>query len=325
MLGLETGSSAVPVPLDVLERSKLVLPAGGASFKWRGRSKYVRRLRILSGSFDPGAIAGWKALTCRRATKLVQLNCQHCGKPFIRNSGTDGRANKYCGLDCYWSSRRIPKTCGWCKKEFIIPKSQNDRDPESPRFCSRRCMTLARRQGMAKEVTIRVCEVCGKRFNAAPWDIRNGRIRRHCSKICQRRRIIRECRTCKVPFESLASLNQIYCSVACYRRFQGESQLEAMVREELQFLRVNYEQEVQLGRWAIDFVIDHRIAVEVNGGYWHDSKKVKARDHKKKLEIRRAGYSYLRLTQTRSDAEMRLTILRGLTMVLFLGRREVLL
>jgi very-short-patch-repair endonuclease len=81
---------------------------------------------------------------------------------------------------------------------------------------------------------------------------------------------------------------------------------------------VEYEQEVQLGRWSVDFLADGWLAIEVDGTYWHTKDR---RDMTPKYEaVRERGWTLLRLTVDGVTDETRIFVLREISRCLLGGR-----
>lgn len=88
-----------------------------------------------------------------------------------------------------------------------------------------------------------------------------------------------------------------FCSVACYRRFKGETRLEAAVRIVLTEATIPFEQEAKVGRWAVDFLVAGRIVLEADGDYWHQRPGVRERDSRRDAKLARLGYTVVRLSE----------------------------
>jgi very-short-patch-repair endonuclease len=123
----------------------------------------------------------------------------------------------------------------------------------------------------------------------------------YCSRMCRKNREIRTCRNCGDAFETLATGSRIYCSFACYRKSKAETRTEEMMRAILDAEQIAYRQEVKVGRYAVDFLVDGWLAVEMDGSYWHRN-----RDHtKKNALIAGAGWSLLRIPADQADEATR--------------------
>ena len=162
---------------------------------------------------------------------------------------------------------------------------------------------MAGRKGLNPQLLLRKCKTCGKTFRIKPIEFLSGKIRRHCSVECRRRRDVMTCEGCGQEFEFKRSeaSHRKYCSMACYRRSRWTSSLELLVEEILKEYQIEYRREVALERYSIDFVLSHfNIALEVDGAYWHTTlekmgARQKGRERKEQL-IFDAGYSLIRLS-----------------------------
>jgi very-short-patch-repair endonuclease len=74
-----------------------------------------------------------------------------------------------------------------------------------------------------------------------------------------------------------------------------------LVRAELDRLGISYRQEEKVGRWSVDFLLDRQVVLEADGGYWHASERIRARDARRDSALARLGYTTIRL----SEADLR--------------------
>jgi very-short-patch-repair endonuclease len=139
------------------------------------------------------------------------------------------------------------------------------------------------------------CPRCGKRFMGAKG---KGRKSTYCSEACRRPPMFLNCRNCGKEFREVPSVAyRRFCSVACYRRFTGETALESRVRCALELLGVAFEQEYAAGRWSIDFALTaHKVAIEADGDYWHA--RTIERDARRDRHLARIGWRVVRLGET---------------------------
>lgn len=225
----------------------------------------------------------------RSTIKYPDRECPQCGKTFSPRKGPrSGPRNVnptrvYCTRECYEASRANPpitKTCPVCGKDYTVKACVADRYT----VCSLTC---------ARANTVYVdCERCGTRFRAEKH-----LNRRYCSEECRRPPVHVTCRNCGVEFRVVpARADAQFCSIACYRSFEGETALEARVRVALERLGVEFRQEYGIGRWSIDFAIPGQmIAIEADGVYWHSI--TAERDVKRDAELERAGWRVVRLPE----------------------------
>lgn len=226
----------------------------------------------------------------RSTVKHPDRECPQCGKTFSPRKGSrsgprTGNPNRaYCSRECYDASRAnsVTKACPVCGNDFTVKACIADRYTT----CSMACKTAS---------TAYVnCERCGRRFaNTDPK-----RLNRHyCSEECRRPPMILTCRNCGEEFREVPSAaHRQFCSLACYRKFGGETMLEARVRLALESLGVEFTQEYGTGRWSIDFaLVAHKIAIEADGTYWHTI--TAERDVRRDAELKRAGWRVVRLPE----------------------------
>ena len=164
---------------------------------------------------------------------------------------------------------------------------------------------MAGRKGLNPKLLIRKCKTCGKTFRIKPIEFLSGKIRKHCSVECRRRRGVMTCEGCGQEFEFQLSeaSHRKFCSVACYRRSRWASSLELLVEEILKEYQIDYRREIAVGRYSIDFVLSHfDVALEVDAAYWHTTleeteTRQKGKESKEQLIIE-AGYALVRLSQS---------------------------
>ena len=75
--------------------------------------------------------------------------------------------------------------------------------------------------------------------------------------------------------------------------------LEKTVRLALETINIKFIQEAKIGRYSVDFLLsNHRIALEVDGTYWHQDL---ARDTRKTKFLNSHGWRVIRI----SDVEIK--------------------
>jgi hypothetical protein len=195
-------------------------------------------------------------------------------------------------------------TCPECQETFKVPPSQARR-----RWCSWACRTArARYFGKARRLDI-LCEVCGGQVKRTRGD----RKQRFCSLACRdqragldrRRRVVCVCGHCGSSFEKRPSEVDAgrgkFCSRSCAalaRPINGKpSQLG---NEAIALFRVATglvgEVEYRLGPWSIDMAFpDERIAIELDGTYWHGLPAMQERDERKDMALALAGWRVIRI------------------------------
>lgn len=160
-----------------------------------------------------------------------------------------------------------------------------------------------------------ICEVCAK-----PFDVIAARSKaRACSRMCanELRRWVRgedhplhkkpvelTCENCHSTFDAkpcFADGTKRFCSRECVGAWVTSNQprvssIEVATAAWLDERGINYRQQVRVGRFVADFVVGNTI-VEVDGDYWHSLPKVIARDERKRLAYRRAGFRLIRIPE----------------------------
>lgn len=207
---------------------------------------------------------------------------------------TRGQRRWYCSEDC-----RAPQLiCGHCRQPFRMLRLYVDRG--QGKFCSRACADEARRRGVTIDAARRTCKRCGRPFLMKPGEVLSGKRRTRCSKDCQTTRRPIPCFVCAALFKPM-NPGARFCSIGCYRRNKGETSLETIVREVLTTYGYQFRQEVKIGRWTVDFLIEESVVVEADGGYWHGKPKTRVRDAKKDADLILLGHIVVRV----AEAELR--------------------
>lgn len=194
--------------------------------------------------------------------------CEQCGKAFEAKLTPAQLAEgdrRFCSRECFDRARtqRIEKTCEFCGKRFEITAGREAR--EAGRFCSRKCADTSRRQ-----IVNLICAVCHKQFQLEPSKAVEGR-----GKFCSRR---------------------------CALRYRGETDIEKLMRQELERQHEPFDTQVQFKRYHVDFVLARRrVVIECDGKYWHSMLDVFARDRRKDEYLKNLGYQVFRF----NDQEIR--------------------
>lgn len=147
------------------------------------------------------------------------------------------------------------------------------------------------------------CAYCGKEFMVADSV---GKRKKFCSKWCkddsERDYVTRTCKNCKrdflLPRWEVNKGRGNFCGRRCYVHFNGESSIEALMRRALEKAKINFKQEVQFGKFYVDFLLPERkVVIECDGDYWHGSQKIKARDERKDEFLKARGYRIYRFSE----------------------------
>ena len=178
-------------------------------------------------------------------------------------------------------AKRVTKMCRVCRKPFAVLASIQNRYS----VCSFACRKKRR------EYRTLTCKRCRKLFISPEhrWTPS------FCSEKCRRPPVMIVCKTCLKSFRRTPSesMKAQFCSIACYRRFKGETSIESLVREGLASLGVSFIQELKLGRYSVDFgLLKDRVALEVDGAYWHRDRK---RDARKEAFLTLLGWRIIRI------------------------------
>ena len=151
-------------------------------------------------------------------SRIVEAECQRCGRPFVIRQSFADNGRKYCSHSCAIEDRttRVTKLCAHCGKPFDVESGQVD----MRKYCSKHCAQKLQAQtmGICRVPVERRCEECGESFQT--WQSSR---QTFCSKRCRgasaRKRIETTCTECGKVFVSFPSRRQAgkgkCCSVAC--------------------------------------------------------------------------------------------------------------
>lgn len=250
---------------------------------------------VLTQRLNEDGIVKYKC-NCSLKVRTV-LICTNCRKQFLNFPYLIRRTN-YCSLNCYWTGtdRRQLKRCKSCGKEFyadavLIKKGYGF-------YCNRDCwFTIFK--GWKRQVK---CRQCKKTFLVirAVYKKKPKFCSKECSDESKRNSVFRSCKFCKKEFEITRSdINRgrgSFCTWQCFKKYQGESSLELIVRQQLEQLREPFQQEMRIGKFRMDFYLPKKnLVIECDGEYWHMAQKAKLRDQRKDKVLEKLGYNILRL------------------------------
>jgi very-short-patch-repair endonuclease len=81
-------------------------------------------------------------------------------------------------------------------------------------------------------------------------------------------------------------------------RKNKQTSIEKAIQKEFDSLGLIYEiQYTGIPPWVIDFAFpDHRLAIEIDGVYWHSLKNVKEKDARKDKDLTNKGWQIIHFT-----------------------------
>ena len=228
----------------------------------------------------------------KRRSGFGNLRCENCGQVFHPRPRTD-RVIRFCGRDCFQASRNHPKEkqCPQCGDMFT-PERHIYGSP--PIHCSRRCDNKSRitKQG-------HICKTCRQKF----WRVKS-RSPLYCSHRCQgkslEKNVPKVCEWCGQIFncKPFSASNRRFCSRECIRSKVGESRPERLVREALEDLQIQFQQEYKVLRYHLDFFWpEHNLAIEADGGFWHTNSIGRLRDQRRDTNLLALGIKTIRITE----------------------------
>ena len=150
--------------------------------------------------------------------------------------------------------------------------------------------------------SIRYCKTCGKEISIRGKKKPGIYCDKKCSAIGLRTVIGKKCLKCGKPmvgyWKSPISKDRRFCSQRCYFSFKGRTRLEETVASALSKMNIKYDEQVQFGKWFVDFVLpEHKIVIEADGNYWHDIKERWSKRAKRDVLITGLGYRIFHIAQ----------------------------
>jgi very-short-patch-repair endonuclease len=222
----------------------------------------------------------------------VIIKCKKCGKEKeIMKSAVKDTGN-YCSRKCSYSSNTFRKqkiistpkpktnkyrtkrikttiilTCHYCGN---IREVVNTSENRNRKYCSKECVTLAKRTRLSKE-----CEYCHKLFIPG----------RPSSKFCSRDCFIK----------------------ACFRKNNFTS-LEKELYSFLESKNIEFIKQFRIGNQTPDaFIPSLNLCIYADGWYWHNLKDHPERDSRINIELESQNYMVLRLPEDRKIRKLDLT------------------
>lgn len=201
----------------------------------------------------------------------IELTCEGCGKRYIRSGSF--KARRFCSRACVTQGTMTSKgvaiaytDCLLCGRLFCHPAKRKRV------YCSQACMVPGR--GLARRVAMvrRVCEFCGAEFERYPSQVKPGKDR---GKFCSR-----SCAGLGRPIDFRPS----WIATASIAEWASRGH------------RPIYVEELRFGWWSVDlaFPLD-RLAVELDGCYWHSLPAMVDRDRRKDAALAAEGWTVRRI------------------------------
>lgn len=240
---------------------------------WRSKNKPIKAwvgTRICSECGSAFETRDKRQIYCsegcrRKGAPSITLECQVCGNEFeIEKYVYEHQGRKYCSIECYQKRKgRVDKVCAHCGKTFQVAKWYALKG--FGKYCSKECQTAAYRNNPSRVVLI--CQQCGKEFTT-----KKSQIEWH---------------------------NRRFCSQQCALNYRGETSIEQLIRVELQERGIEFDQNVPIGKFTVDFLLyQAKIVIECDGEYWHSLPDSKKRDKYKDKFLFQKGFQVFRFTES---------------------------
>lgn len=261
---------------------------------WTAEREALLRQMYPTATWEAMQVALGKtqpALTCKafklglvrvKESRRVKRTCVKCACEFeIYASTAKNAPAKFCSDSCKlaawadgeaatWAERR-KKSCERCGTSFeVLASAEHHR-----RFCSQECMIQWRDAPERANDRVRVgkvplrCQWCSNGMERWPSQIKAGR-GRFCSKEC----------------------NGAWCAQNQVR----ESQLERNFAERLRQAGLVFETQFKFRHYVLDIAFPEiKLAVEVDGDYWHTLPNIIEKDKRKDSALLSAGWRVLHI------------------------------
>lgn len=113
----------------------------------------------------------------------------------------------------------------------------------------------------------KICKNCHQKFQLPRWELNKGR--------------------------------GSFCSRECYIEFKGETSIEKKIRLTLTKSGVSFSQEVKIGIYRADFLIQEKnTVIECDGDYWHKIPGAIEKDQRKDKYLSHLGYKVIRIAES---------------------------
>lgn len=223
----------------------------------------------------------------------VTMQCISCGKDYLQKPSVVA-ISKFCSKPCKARHRTTVGiknvACGVCGQ---VTQRRASRLGE---FCSYRCLGVSKRKRATK-----ACLICGKSF----WLIQShANVDNCCSYKCshewrRRNQTILTCVHCGTEYAAAPSRvarGSSFCSKQCLHKHNGPTSIERLAYDALHELGISFVPEYQVGRFWIDaFLPDLKLAIEIDGDYWHDRPDQIERDARKNNFLLSKGIGVVRI------------------------------
>lgn len=197
----------------------------------------------------------------------------------------------------------VARVCETCGEGFSVPPSR-----AAQKFCSWACRPSISFGGVAARMHDWTCAHCGHSEKRRSKDLRH----EFCSFSCRNKanltkpKVRLECQWCgaqMMAFPSVANRKK-FCSRTCAglgRPIRGTSKIEtdSVALWRGQNPAIDVVTGMRIGRWSIDMAIPAaRVAVEIDGTYWHSLPNMVEKDKRKDAALALKGWRVVRVPVT---------------------------
>jgi very-short-patch-repair endonuclease len=237
------------------------------------------------------------------------VTCKHCQKEYdVKPCLIKKGLGIFCSREClklHHKTKGKDLLCGHCGNEFYV--SAHRLKTNKVKYCSRKCAD----QGQRKQTDLQ-CMWCNEMFKVRNSEIVRGR--KYCSLECinlyyESINIIKNCEWCNEEFSVIVSqLNHghgRFCSEKCkghssvYHQGGKRSSIEIAIEKELIKIGMSFEIQKKIGRYNVDFYLQHLdLVIECDGDYWHSLPRSVERDRRKDKWLKAKGYNIIRLSES---------------------------
>lgn len=240
-----------------------------------------------------------------KRTKLVSRTCLVCGAAFtvpVSLLARGGNAGSYCSQPCYHRSRvaRVRTECATCGRAIEVVRYQH----KARNYCGHECAHAGHRA--TKDEWVRPLNDRQRAALRMGQDYFRGKTRDEVPSIGRRVDAIAAARRGKPNPAHSERMIRYYAEhpekhpCAVVRQKGHETGIERTMRIALSDAGIRFQTQHRIGRFWVDFaIVSHRIAIEVDGAYWHDAE----RDARRDKQIAAQGWTVVRFPEDRVNAD----------------------
>lgn len=243
-------------------------------------------------------------MPAKGSTTRIPRICQVCTASFtVQPARIAKGGGRYCSRTCYHRAREAKRgtACDVCGFEFSVKVG----DLKSRNYCSLACAHIGHRANKDEWVKpLNEAQRNGLELGRAYY---RGKKASDDPTLARKIEAIAASRRGKPNPEHAERLRRYYAEHpekhVCYIVGQKghETSIERAMRVALTDAGIAFVPQHHIGRYWVDFAIpSHRLAIEVDGAYWHDAERDAVRDH----NLSAMGWSVVRFSEMQVTANV---------------------